>query len=105
MGYQQQPVCQYVEYWIANQVLEWNELVVRFHHRLALVHPFPNGNGRHARLAADLLLSYNGQDAISWGGAHLGENGKARSEYILALQEADRNSYDRLLSFAESGAE
>jgi fido (protein-threonine AMPylation protein) len=29
---------------------------VRFHHRLVQIHPFPDGNGRHARLAADLLV-------------------------------------------------
>jgi len=98
-------VCRDVEYWIANQVYDWDELAVRFHHRLVLVHPFPNGNGRHARLAADLLLSYHGHEALPWGGVHLGGKGKARSEYIQALQEADRNSYDRLLSFAVSGAD
>lgn len=45
----------------------WKERAVRFHHRLVLVHPFPNGNGRHARLATDLLLFYHGQPLFSWG--------------------------------------
>lgn len=98
-------VCRDAEYWVANHVYEWMELAVRFHHRLVLIHPFPNGNGRHARLAANLLLGYNGQAALPWGGAHLDAKGEARSEYISALQEADRNSYDRLLSFAVSGRE
>ncbi len=96
-------VCQDTEYWVANHIYDWNELAVRFHHRLVKIHPFPNGNGRHARLAANLLLNNNGQATLPWGGAHLDEKGKARSEYILALQEADRNSYDRLLNFAVSG--
>ena len=96
-------VCQDTEYWVANQVYEWIELAVRFHHRLVKIHLFPNGNGRHARLAANLLLGYNGQAALPWGGAHLDAKGEARSEYISALQEADRNSYDRLLAFAVSG--
>jgi Fic-DOC domain mobile mystery protein B len=29
--------------------------VARFHHRLVAIHPFPNGNGRHSRAAADYL--------------------------------------------------
>lgn len=96
-------VCQDTEYWVENHVYDWNELAVRFHHRLVKIHPFANGNGRHARLAANLLLGYNGQAVLPWGGAHLDEQGKARSEYISALKEADRNSYDRLFSFAVSG--
>ena len=95
-------VCQDAEYWAANQVYDWNELVVRFHHRLVKIHPFLNGNGRHARLAANLVLSYNEQPVLPWGGAHLEKKGQARSEYISALQEADRFSYDRLLCFASS---
>jgi Fic family protein len=31
-----------------------DELAIRFHHRL-VIHPFRNGSGRHARLAADLV--------------------------------------------------
>ena len=96
-------VCQDVDFWIQNRVYDWGELAVRFHHRLVVVHPFPNGNGRHARLAADLLLGYNGKGALPWGGAHLGTKGKARSDYISALQEADKGSFGPLVSFAISG--
>lgn len=96
-------VCQDGKYWVEKQVYAWSELAVRFHHRLVKVHPFPNGNGRHARLAADLLLGTYGQAALPWGGAHLAEKGEARSEYIAGLQEADQNSYDRLIRFAISG--
>jgi len=98
-------ICQDAEYWVANHVYDWNELVVRFHHRLVTIHPFPNGNGRHARLVANLMLGYNGQPVLPWGGAHLEKKGKARSEYISALQEADRFSYDRLICFASSRME
>ena len=98
-------LCQDAEYWVENGVYDWNELAVRFHHRLVKIHPFPNGNGRHARLAANLLLGYHGQAALPWGGAHLERQSKARTEYISALQEADQNSYERLFSFAVSGRE
>jgi Fic-DOC domain mobile mystery protein B len=49
----------------------WVETAVRFHHRLVWVHPFLNGNGRHSRLAADLLLAFNGQPQLRWGGVSL----------------------------------
>ncbi len=43
-------------YWRENLVYEPDGLAVRFHYRLVSIHPFPNGNGRHARLMADLLI-------------------------------------------------
>jgi Fic-DOC domain mobile mystery protein B len=60
-------LCEDTQYWIQNQVYPWDEIGARFHHRLVAIHPFPNGNGRHARLAADLLLRTQGQDPFSWG--------------------------------------
>lgn len=47
-------------YWIENATYEPDEIATRFHHRLVWVHIFPNGNGRHARLATDLLLAAMG---------------------------------------------
>jgi fido (protein-threonine AMPylation protein) len=46
---------------------------VRFHHRLVLIHPFPNGNGRHARLMADLLVIQLGRERFTWGRESLRE--------------------------------
>lgn len=48
-----------------------DELAVRFHHRLVLIHPFRNGNGRHARPATDLLVADLGAEPFTWGGAEL----------------------------------
>jgi Fic-DOC domain mobile mystery protein B len=42
-----------VRFWIENSTFPADEIAVRFHHRLVAIHPFPNGNGRHSRLAAD----------------------------------------------------
>ena len=55
-------------YWVENETYEPTELAVRLHHKLVFIHPFPNGNGRHARLMADLLLRRLGAPALSWGG-------------------------------------
>jgi Fic-DOC domain mobile mystery protein B len=54
-------LCGNLRYQRDNKVFPWEELAVRFHHELVLIHPFPNGNGRHSRLATDLLLERNGQ--------------------------------------------
>src|SRR5256885_956995 len=43
--------------WIDKKVYPPDEIAVRFHHRLVQIHAFPNGNGRHARLMADLLIA------------------------------------------------
>src|SRR5450756_1981134 len=47
-------------YWLEHRSYPPDELAARFHHRLVFVHPFPNGNGRWSRLAADLLLVQQG---------------------------------------------
>lgn len=80
-----------------------DELAVRFHHRLVVIHPFPNGNGRHSRLAADLLAELLGVPVFSWGAQSLNEAGAARAAYLDALQRADRElDYGPLLVFARS---
>jgi Fic-DOC domain mobile mystery protein B len=54
-----------VRYWIENNTYSPDEIAVRFHHRLVLIHPFPNGNGRHARLIADVLAMKLGRPAFT----------------------------------------
>ncbi len=89
-------------YWRENTVYEPDELAVRFHHRLVSIHPFPNGNGRHARLMADLLARELGESAFSWGGVSLTNTSDLRTEYIGALRAADGGNVDPLLKFARS---
>jgi fido (protein-threonine AMPylation protein) len=75
---------------------------VRFHHRLVFIHPFPNGNGRHARPATDLLVISLGNKRFSWGSVHLIEPADARATYIPALRAADGHEIEPLLAFARS---
>ena len=75
---------------------------MRFHHRLVQIHPFPNGNGRHARLLADLLVMQLGEERFSWGSANLRNPGDLRSRYIAALHAADNHDIAPLLAFARS---
>lgn len=80
-----------------------DELAVRFHHRLVLIHPFPNGNGRHSRLAADLLVELLGRPPFAWGRRDLGVTGPVRREYLDALRRADRTQdFEPLVLFARS---
>ena len=89
-------------YWIEHSTYEADEIAARFHHRLVFIHPYPNGNGRHARMAADLLLRSMGQSAFTWGSANLTDPGRIRSEYTAALRAADGHDYGALFSFVRS---
>ena len=89
-------------YWIENGTYEPDEIAVRFHHRIVSIHCYPNGNGRHARLAADLLLKSMGQERFSWGGENLVDVGETRERYIAALQAADEHDIGPLLEFVRS---
>ena len=80
-----------------------DEIAIRFHHRLVQIHPFPNGNGRHARLAADILVVAMSGKRFTWGTVDLAGAGEARSSYLSALRTADADfDYGPLLAFARS---
>lgn len=89
-------------YWREHGTYEPDELAVRFHHRLVSIHPFPNGNGRHARLMADLIAQQAGRPPFSWGGASLVRTSDLRVAYIDALHRADDGDIEPLLTFARS---
>ena len=78
------------------------EIAARFHHRLVAIHLFPNGNGRHARLASDQLLRSLNHPCFTWGKEHLTNPSKTRQKYISALQAADRHDIQPLLDFVNS---
>lgn len=89
-------------YWTENETYSPDEIVLRFHHRLTQIHPFPNGNGRFSRLAADLLATRMTIPRFTWGRTSLVEVGKTRRLYIAALRAADRHDIEPLLEFARS---
>jgi Fic-DOC domain mobile mystery protein B len=91
-----------IRYWAKHETFPPDEIAVRLHQRLVAIHPFPNGNGRHARLMADLLIEKLGGQAFSWGGGSLANVGELRSRYIAALQAADNHDIGPLLAFARS---
>jgi Fic-DOC domain mobile mystery protein B len=89
-------------YWVEHNTYAPDELAVRFHHRLVYVHPFPNGNGRWSRLAADLLITQSGSPRFTWGRANLQPAGEVRRAYIDALHAADEHDLVPLIAFARS---
>jgi Fic-DOC domain mobile mystery protein B len=89
-------------YWIENGTYLPDEIAIRFHHRLVFIHPFPNGNGRHARLIADLIAMKLGRSAFTWGSANLVKEGEARATYLEAVRAADDGDIQPLLNFARS---
>jgi Fic-DOC domain mobile mystery protein B len=89
-------------HWIDHSVFDTDELAVRFHHQLVFIHPFANGNGRHSRLMADLLIEQLGGPAFSWGGHNLTNPTETRRSYIRALKAADAGDIAPLLGFARS---
>jgi Fic-DOC domain mobile mystery protein B len=91
-----------VRCWLQNNTYAPKEAAVRLHHRLVFIHPFANGNGRHARIMADTVLTrvYHAT-AIDWAGGHdLQRMNDRRMAYIAALRAADRHDFEPLLNFA-----
>jgi Fic-DOC domain mobile mystery protein B len=90
-------------HWIENKVFSEDEIAVRLSHRMVAIHPFANGNGRHSRLMADVLINkVFGKSYFTWGSQSLGKEGEARRAYLKALREADNLDYKSLIKFARS---
>lgn len=91
-----------VKHWIEKKTYSPDEIAVRFHHELAVIHAFPNGNGRHARLIADVLVFNLGQGPFSWGGKDIVPAGSPRKTYLAALRSADNGDIKPLMIFSRS---
>jgi Fic-DOC domain mobile mystery protein B len=79
-----------------------DEIALRFHHALVAIHPFPNGNGRHARLMTDALLVGTGRPRFTWGSGLPDSRESARAGYLAALRAADRGDFSLLDIFVRS---
>lgn len=96
-------LCDDVVYQVEYKSYPLDEIAARFHHRLTWIHPFPNGNGRHARTITDLFLVAYGGSRFTWGESDLVAAGEVRKWYIEALRAADNRDYTLLLKFVRSG--
>jgi Fic-DOC domain mobile mystery protein B len=96
-------LCEDTTLWIELQEESPDIIAIRFHHRLVSIHPFPNGNGRHAREMTNLLLKYKlKQPEFTWGSKNLSEAGNIRKQYIESLHSADKGDYKPLLAFVHT---
>lgn len=92
-------LCENSKYWFKNETYDSLEFCARIHHRLTVIHPFPNGNGRHARLYVDYLSHCMEESRFTWGGETIVETGDVREQYIQALRQADRGDLQPLMEF------
>jgi Fic-DOC domain mobile mystery protein B len=81
---------------------ETGDLVIataaEFHHRAVWVHPFEDGNGRWARLLANIWLMQHDQPVIIWPASDLRDTeSPIRGEYIAAMKHADLRNYGPLI--------
>ena len=99
------------KYWHENNTYPPDEIAVRFKHRIVSIHCFPNGNGRHSRLMADIIIekiykqpvfSWGAALSLSMGAANLASDGDTRNAYLKAVKTADKGDYSLLLTFARS---
>lgn len=76
-----------------------DNIALRFHHQLVRIHPWQNGNGRHARFATDRVLERWGRPPFSWGMRHSDEPQARRATYLAALRAADQWDFVQLRAF------
>jgi Fic-DOC domain mobile mystery protein B len=92
-----------IKYWIENDTFSPEEISVRFKHRIVSIHCFPNGNGRHSRMMADIIMeSVFGEEIFSWHQSNMVKSNDTRKEYIDALRNADNGDIKPLIIFAKN---
>ena len=93
-------LCDDTLFWVKNETFPPKEIALRFKHRLVSIHCFPNGNGRHSRIMADVLMEkIFSQEPFSWRAGGMISASEERSMYIAALRKADQGDFTDLLAF------
>lgn len=91
------------KYWIENKTYLPEEIAIRFKHQIVSIHCFPNGNGRHSRMMADIIIeSIFGKEIFSWHQSNMVKANETRKEYINALKKADNGNIAPLIKFAKN---
>ena len=91
------------KYWIEHQSYEADEIAIRFKHRIVSIHCFANGNGRHSRLIADIIISHLfSMSVYSWDSSNLVKPDEVRKNYLTAIRAADKGNIKLLLAFART---
>jgi len=91
------------KFWIENKTFQAEEIAIRFKHRIVSIHCFPNGNGRHSRMMADIIMeSIFGKEIFSWHQSNMVKANETRKEYIKALRKADNGKITPLIKFTKN---
>jgi Fic-DOC domain mobile mystery protein B len=91
------------KYWIENKTYSPDEIAIRFKHRIVSIHCFPNGNGRHSRMMADIIIdSIFDEKIFTWHQSNMIKADKTRKQYINTLREADKGNIQPLIDFAKN---
>ncbi len=77
------------------------EQSARLHHGAVKIHPFVNGNGRWARLLANIWLKRNGHAPTEWPQQIVGAASVVRAEYLDAVRAGDRGNLRPLIALHE----
>jgi Fic-DOC domain mobile mystery protein B len=89
------------KYWIENETYSPDEISIRFKHRLVNIHCFPNGNGRHSRIMADIIIeSIFKSKVFTWNHSNMVKADDTRKNYINAIREGDKGDINPLIKFA-----
>jgi Fic-DOC domain mobile mystery protein B len=90
-----------LHYWHDHSAMPPAEQAAHLHHRAVYVHPFLNGNGRWARLLANIWLRRLGHPITFWPDDTIGQTSSIRTEYIAAIKAADNGDYQPLFALHE----
>lgn len=91
------------KYWLDHKTYNDDEMAIQFKHRIVKIHCFANGNGRHSRLMADIIVNQIfGKPIFSWSSTNLNKKGEARLKYLNAIRAADEGNIEPLIKFART---
>lgn len=89
------------KYWHQSKFYSPEEFTIRLKHRLVSIHCFPNGNGRHSRLYADIVIQHIFKQTIfTWGVNINNSDIDTRLVYLNALKAADLGNVNPLIQFS-----
>lgn len=96
-------LCENFRSWDADQsTMQTIEIAARLQNGLTRIHPFKNGNGRHARLITDIFFHSRGHPLPKWPQIHLEAQGDViREQYIAAMRAADQGEFGELIDFSK----
>lgn len=91
------------KYWIEKSTFPPDEIAIRFKHRLVNIHCFANGNGRHSRIMADIIIeSIFDRKIFTWNHSNMVKADEIRKKYIMAIKESDKGNIEPLIDFARN---